>query len=273
MFMKPDVGIESTRVGIIGCGHLGRAIAFRLLEAGLPRASLALSHAGSSQTHAALVDEGFEDLVLDSRELAGRAQLVLYLVRPQDRAVIAGLEFGPDTLVVSFLAGVPVNTLAVHPSRTRRVRMMTSTPDTIRAADAIAAVHPSDDERVIGMCRMLGARVFRLSSESDFSAFTALGPCLPVALTVCEGMGREVDASQIAELASDLGLEGWDEVVQWARARQPLGLTRAQRDTYIAQASTPGGVTEAVVSALRAGMPLTDSLLCGVVRSDEMAES
>ena len=127
--------------------------------------------------------------------------------------------------------------------------------------------------RFARLCHALGARVFELASERDFSAFTALGPCLPVALTVCEGIGRAVDESEIVELASALGLEGWDEVVRWARSRQPHGLTPARRDSYVTQASTPGGVTEAVVRALRSGLSLTDSLRSGVVRSDEMAES
>jgi pyrroline-5-carboxylate reductase len=91
-------------------------------------------------------------------------------------------------------------------------------------------------------------------------------------LTVCDGLGRVVDESEIVGLASVLGLEGWDEVVLWARARQPQGLTIAQRDSYVAQASTPGGVTEALVAALKGGRSLTDSLRSGVARSDELAE-
>jgi pyrroline-5-carboxylate reductase len=151
--------------------------------------------------------------------------------------------------------------------------MMTSTPDTLLATDAIAAAYPSGNDVVNRLCRALGARMIELASESEFSAFTALGPCLPVALTVCEGLGRAVDEAEIVNLASAMGLSDWSEVVRWARARQPVGLTPVQRDSYVEQACTRGGVTEAVVQGLKSGRSLPDSLQCGVARSDEMAES
>jgi pyrroline-5-carboxylate reductase len=221
----------------------------------------------------ALIDAGLNDLVVDAHELASRAQLVLYAVRPQDHLAIAGLELDPEALLVSFLAGIPLEMLPVRPSLTRKARLMTSTPDTLLAADAIAATYPPGDRLVGQLCHALGARVFELTSESDFSAFTALGPCLPVALTVCEGMGRVVDEAEIVDLATTMGLKCWDDVVRWARERQPRGLTSEQRDSYVDQASTPGGVTESVVRALKSGLSLTNSLRCGVARSDEMAGS
>ena len=263
----------SCRVGLIGAGHLGRAIAQGLIDAGLPRDMVALSHGGSSRTRQALAEAGLGDLVADARELAGWAQMVLYLVRPQDRAVIDGLTLRSDALFVSFLAGVAVGTLPVHPSETPRVRVMTSTPDTLRAANALAAAFPPDNPLVDQLLTALGARVLELSSESDFHAFTALGPGLPVALTMWEGLGHDAGESDIVALAAEYGLGGWSEVVAWARTVQPRGLTATQRDAYVAQATTPGGVLEAVARALASGLSLTVSLRRGVARSHELSGS
>jgi pyrroline-5-carboxylate reductase len=263
----------SRRVGLIGAGHLGRAIAHGLVGAGLPRRMVALCHGGSSHTRHALEVAGLDDRVVDARELADWAQVVLYLVRPQQRAMIDALVLRPDALFVSFLAGVTVGTLPVHPSQTPRVRVMTSTPDTLRAANAIAAAFPPNNPLVDQLLTTLGARVLELSSESDFHAFTALGPGLPVALTIWEGLGHDAGEADIVALAAEYGLGAWSEVVAWARSVQPRGLTAAQRDAYVAQATTPGGVLEAVGRALASGLSLTDSLRRGVARSNELSGS
>lgn len=269
--MTSVTSLMSCRVGLVGAGHLGRAIAQGLIDAGLPRTMVALCHEGSSRTRQALAETGLDDLVVDARELAEWAQVVLYLVRPQARAVIDGLVLRADALFISFLAGVAVGTLQVHPSQTPRVRVMTSTPDTLRAGKAIAAAFPAHNGLAEQLLTALRAQVFELDSESDFHAFTALGPGLPVALTVWEGLGHITSESDIVALASEYGLKGWSEVLAWARSVQPQGLTHTQRDAYVTQATTPGGVLEAVSKAMVSGLSLTDSLRRGIARSNELS--
>ena len=131
--------LGDSTIGLFGAGHLGKAIAKGLLAAGLPRRNLAICHRGSEETDRELATAGLADLVAGREQVVRQSRILLYLVRPQNYRAIRGLHLGDDSLFISFLAGVPLNNLPVHVPDSRRVRVMTSAPDTLHQRNGIAA--------------------------------------------------------------------------------------------------------------------------------------
>jgi pyrroline-5-carboxylate reductase len=258
-------------LGIFGAGHLGRVIAQGLLDAGLRRSKLVLCHRGSGGTNEALAQAKLAELVVDPRELVRQSKLLLYVVRPQDYMAIGSCTPREDCVLLSFLAGVPLARLPVLISDAQRVRVMTSAPDTLRKKIGIAAVYPASNVLVNAILRALQLRVVALRREADVHAFTAFGPCLSIALTYWEGLGREVNESELVETAQKFELPSSSDVIRWARAVQPRSLSEAERSLYISEARTPGGVTEAMLRAIELGESISVALERGVHRSRELA--
>ncbi|MBI2515830.1 MAG: NAD(P)-binding domain-containing protein [Opitutae bacterium] len=258
-------------LGLFGAGHLGRAIAQGLLAAGLPKRRLAICRRGSIETDRALSDAGLAEVVASSEQVARRSRILLYLVRPQDYLAMQGLELRADCLVVSFMAGVPLQNLPANVAAAQRVRAMTSAPDTLRQRDGLAALYPADNPLTRELLASLHLKIVPLRRESDFHAFTALGPCLPIALTQWEGLGHEIDDAELRQTAERFELPDYDSILQWAHRVRPRRLSDAERKRYLAQAATPGGVTEAILHALTSGMNLSAALEQGIKRSRELA--
>ncbi len=195
------------------------------------------------------------------------------MVRPQAVAAIAGRALRADALCLSFLAGVTRETLPVTLPLSRRLRVMPCAPDAILAGQGIAALHPADNPVALALLALLRLRVFPLAREGDLHAFSALGPCLPIALTYWESLGRTAGDAELLELAAREGLADYAPLLAWARRVQPRGLTAEQRAHYVTQASTPGGVTEAILRAIDAGEPFPAALKRGVERSRALASA
>jgi pyrroline-5-carboxylate reductase len=258
-------------IGLLGAGRLGRAIAQGLLSAGLPRANLALCHQGSTETRRSLEDLGLLDLVVNQSDLTRRSQVILYLVRPQDWRVISDCAVRDDCIFVSFLAGVPLSCFPVSLSDRQKVRVMTSAPDTLGASNGIAARYPIDVPVIDEILTALELRLVLLRNESYFHAFTAFGPCLPIAMTHWEGLGHDLNESELQRAMLKFGLGDWERIVAWAQSVRPRGLSESRRSQYLNEAATPGGVTEAILEAINMGRPFIEAIECGIQRSRELA--
>lgn len=264
--------LSEKNIGIFGAGHLGRAIALRLMQAGVPSHRLSLCHSGSADTKHEVEKVGLAHLLSEPSEVVKRSDVLLYLVRPQHYTAISAYQCANDQLFVSFLAGVSLESLAANVPIERRVRVMTSAPDTLLHGPAIAALFPADSSQAQALLALLGAQLFSLRKESDVHAFTALGPCLPIALTYWESLNRVVDVDELFEVAMRAELaEHFGQLLKWARAVQPRGLSTERLATYVAQATTPGGVTEAILIAIKQGDSFADALWRGIQRSRELS--
>src|SRR5271170_6488443 len=258
-------------IGLLGAGRLGRAIAQGLLAAGLPRTNLALCHRGSTETRRNLEELGLAGLVVDRVELIRHSQVILYSVRPQDWRAIAGCAVRDDCAFVSFLAGVPLVCLPITLPDRQKVRVMTSAPDTLRARNGIAARYPIGVPVIDEILSAFQFRLIPLRHESDFHAFTAFGACLPIAMTHWEGLGHDLNESELWCAMLKLGIDDCEEVVAWAQTVRPRGLSVSVRSRYLNDAATPGGVTEAILKAMNMGCSLVASLEFGMQRSRELA--
>jgi len=259
-------------LGMFGAGHLGRAIACGLLDAGFPQHKLVVCHRGSEDTYRQLVESGLSECITDCNEVIRHSKIVLYVVRPQDYRSLADYTIRADSLLISFLAGISLKRIPVSLPESQRARVMTSAPDTLRQKNGIAAIYPEDNIVAREILTALQLRVFPLQHEADIHAFTALGPCLPIVLTYWEGLGHQVEDSELLEIASRFDLLDYPQVLAWARTVQSRHLSSEERDRYITQATTPGGVTEAILREIDMGQRLSVALKRGVQRSQELGE-
>lgn len=263
-------------IGLFGAGHMGRAVARGLLELGLPRSQILLCHRGTDGTHSQLTMDGLDDLVVEAAQLVSSSGIVLYLVRPQQRDAIENYRVPAESLFVSFLAGIPLSRIPVDVSDDNRIRVMTSAPDTLRRRHGLAALyaaHSAASAPIPEMLESLGLRMVTLSREDEFHSFTALGPCLPIALMYWRSLGNTVDELEILEVARRHALRDLDAILQWALSTDAPGFSKDELSRYLAEAVTPGGVTDAIICAMNRGMRVSQALDQGIERSRELATS
>ncbi len=259
-------------LGIFGAGHLGRAFARALLASGFPSDQLAICHRGSPETTQALAADGLSAQVASRETVTDRSRILFYLVRPQSYLALGDQEPPKESLRVSFLAGIPLAKLPGAASGAQWVRVMPSSPDTILGRNGIAAIYPAHPV-VAEILSTLKLRLIPLAREEDFHAFTALGPCLPLALTLWESLGKPIDEPELAALGKRHGLPDYGAVITWAQEVRPRDFSDADQETYLRQAATPGGITEAIFNAIRAGVSLPDALKKGIERNRALAQS
>lgn len=259
--------LGNAKLGILGAGHLGRAIAGGLLAAGFANDKLAICRPRSTETYQRLAEADLTECVTDTDAFLRQTKIILYAVRPQDYQTLGKFTLRADYLLVSFLAGIP---LARLPD-CQRVRVMPSAPDTLQQQNGIAALYPADNVVVRELLTVLKLRLFPLQHESQMHAFTALGTCLPIALTYWESLGRGVEDTELSELAAKFALPNYAAVLAWADSVKPHGLSAEERTNYVRQAATPGGVTEAILQGINAGQRLSCALGCGIARSIELS--
>jgi pyrroline-5-carboxylate reductase len=268
--------LDGQTVGIFGAGHLGRAIAKSLLGLGLPRNQIVLCHRGTQATRHQLSEDGLDALVVDPERLVSRSRILLYLVRPEHHDAIRKYRVRAHTLFVSFLAGIPLKCIRAGVAEDNRVRVMTSAPDTLRRRHGLAALyatHAAASKPIMEILESMGLHIVVLPQETDIHAFTALGPCLPIALTYWMSLGNTVDELEILETAHRHALPECNAILQWAFSAQPLSLSNDERDQYLTQAVTPGGVTEAIINAIKDGLRFSQALDRGIERSRELGRS
>ena len=168
--------LDGKTIGIAGFGHLGSSIAEALVANGFPRERLLISCGGSAATLERAGRMGLASCMTDTRTLASRADFLLLAARPQDLASFSGLRLKEGAFVMSFMAGISLETLhRVFSSELCRV--MCSGPETITDGMGVSATFPSE-ARPHAVLRAAGLEVFDLSCENELDAFT-VAICLP----------------------------------------------------------------------------------------------
>ena len=250
-------------VGIIGFGHLGHSLAAGLVGNGFQKERLIISHRGNKNTAKKARNAGFANCLASNTALARQADIVLMAARPQNVLELADAPFKSDAMIISFMAGLPLDLLqAIFGKNTRRA--MCSGPETILEGSGIATLCP-EDERVAGVLESTGMKICRTSCERELDSFTA-GICLPAILLNIH-VSREEIMDAMEKMRASYPVYG---VLQdWIKQVSPGAETGEKRE-YLANVSTKGGISEAITTGLRSGSSLIDAIRRGLARGDEI---
>lgn len=265
----------TSRVAILGCGHMGSAMAQGILKTDSLDVSLIVADPNLEKlekfTKTAAIDTN------DSAVAVRNADIVILAVKPHDvQKVLKGCsEYLHGKLIVSVAAGVRLSKLSAWlPPGVSIVRCMPNTPSLIGAGItgvfANAFVTPAQVELVNSLLQTLG-KVLWLSSEDQLHAVTALSGSGPAYyFYIMEAM---------VQAGCNLGLDS--AVAEQLVVETAYGAAKMVRDTKLdpqilkAQAQTPGGTTIAALKFLdkeRVHVAFTAAIEKACARSVKIAE-
>lgn len=264
----------SDSILLVGCGNMGGAMLAGWLAAGIApqRFTVADPHLTAAppgvRFHPALADVTVPPRGFD---------VVLLGVKPQLLAAVAADvagAIGPDTILLSILAGVELETLrALFPAAGGVVRVMPNLAAAIgKSPVALAArgVTPDDRDKVTALIKPLGWAEW-LDDEGQFDLVTALAGSGPAFVY------RFIDA--LTQAGAELGLEpGQAQRLAVAMVDGAAALAAASEHSpaeLARRVASPGGVTQVGLDILDADQALSRLIVATLQgardRSAEMA--
>ncbi|MBU6266763.1 MAG: NAD(P)-binding domain-containing protein [Sphingomonadales bacterium] len=234
------------KLGIVGCGWLGGAIAKAALDAGVVAPQdLALSWRSAPPA-------GFDGawLTRDNRELADRCDVIVLAVRPEDWAT---LELrAPGRLVVSVMAGIGMAALAGRHGTDRIVRALPNAAAQVRASHTpllCSAGSSAADRAAVRALFAACGDVDEVADEAQLdylSGLTGTGPAYPALMALAmerDAVARGIDPA-VARRAVLALLVGTGRMIE-ADPQAPEAIV----ERFMAYR----GVTAAGLDAMRAG--------------------
>lgn len=266
--MSGDAPLQAINLALAGAGKMGFALLEGWLKAGLSPASTTLIEPHPSEAVQTLCVA--RSIRLNPNlDHSPPADVLVLAIKPQMLDHVAGLAAlaGPDTLVISILAGKTMADVAARFPQTRAfVRAMPNTPASVGrgisgfyANDAVTPVQKALAKTLLAAI----GRVVVLAREVDVDAVTAVsgsGPAYVFLLAEC-----------LAEAGVALGLER-DIALQLARATvEGAGELMFQSPEtppshLRVNVTSPGGTTAAALDVLMAAGGL-QPLLTAAVRA------
>jgi len=239
------------RILVVGCGNMGGAMLQGWLAGGMPPSRITVADPGMREAPAGVT--------LVSQVPQETFDAVLLGVKPQGLDGVAAHvaeSVGPDTVLLSILAGVELDTLASRfPVNGGIVRIMPNLAAAIGKSPMALAERGLDQagrDAVVSLLGSLGTPEW-LADEALFDAVTALSGCGPAFVY------RFIDA--LAAGAVELGVE--------AGQAQRLALATVEGAGLLARSSphapgelarrvaSPGGSTQAGLDVLDEGSALS----------------
>lgn len=256
--------LHNLKVGIMGCGHLGQAIAQSLVQQGFNKENLFISYGGNPLTYQKLEAMGLSSCLTINQKLFQEAEIVFITIKPQDILALAETELSDQVLVVSCMAGV--SRALLHRILGAQVyRMMFSGPDTLAAGTGIAAMYP-EHERLKQLLHSVNLTHIKIMAENDLDIFT-VGVCMPAAILKVENPIEQEKA--IDRIGKEYPL--LSALYPWALQVLPYFQDYTAKEAYIERMITKGGITEAMIKSLLGGEGLDGALRKGIARTKEIS--
>lgn len=261
---KDFKSVDYLKIGIIGCGHLGQAIALSLLNQGFNKKNLLITYGGNPYTYQKLESHGLTQCLSTNLEVFYESEIVLITIKPQDICKLAKISIASKAIVVSCMAGVSI-ALLNGILKTDVYRMMFSGPDTIISGKGVATMYP-ESEQLKMLLTIINITYIKVMEEDDMDIFTA-GVCMPAALLMVDKTIEQSNA--IARIEEEYPL--LSELIPWAEKVLPSFQDEADRETYVKNMITKGGITDAIINSLENHTSLDTALRKGITRSKEIA--
>lgn len=251
--------LDNTNIGIVGCGHLGQAIARLLLERGLKKQNLLISYGGSPHTYQALVSKGLAECVESNENILQLSDMIFLTIKPKDISGLSRSSIPNGAMLISCVSGIPLDYLQ-GVFGLNVCRIMLSGPDTLLNGVGLAAMYPQN-ERLTSLLEAMGLTILAIETENDLNTFTA-GVCLPAALVM---LGVKTEQKEAMDrISTDYPL--MRRFYEWAVKVAPDLENEAAKEAYIGKMMTKGGVTEAIINSLENGAELDAALRAGLDR-------
>lgn len=260
-----SVSINNIKIGIIGCGHLGQAIAEALISHGFHKEDILISYKSNPSTYKKIAQLGLVSCISENKKIFNEANVIFIAIKPQDIMSLKEMTFSKNTLIVSCAAGLSIEILKSI-FETNIFRMMLSGPDTIISEKGVAALYPYN-KLICHILNEINLRIFEIFQESDMNIFTT-GVCLPAALLYKKDqVGIEKAVNEIgANWAEFLSLYGW------AKEVVPSFNKEIEKTQYISKMITKGGITEAIINSLKSDEEFITALRKGIARSNDISQ-
>jgi pyrroline-5-carboxylate reductase len=245
----------SAKIGVIGAGKIGAAIARGVIRAGLARKEQVMASDVSAELRQAIANELGVEVTPDNGALCDFADIAILAVKPQ---IVDGVareiakKLGSSKLLVSVAAGVPLSRLEANLApQARVVRVMPNIPCVVGAGAAgyAGGAHATaqDLEHVGSILNSFG--VAMPVEERYLDAVTGLSGSGPAYVFLF--MEALADGGVQAGLARDVALKLAMQTVYGA-ARMALESSKHLGELKDEVAS-PGGTTIAGIYALEQG--------------------
>ncbi len=268
--------LRQLRIGVIGAGNMGTTILEGLLDAGAATPEQLMASDPREPRRKELEERGVRTTA-SNLEVARFAELLVLATKPQvfDRVlgeIAPGT--GPETLVVSIAAGIPIDAIErqLAPG-TRVVRTMPNTPALVGAgATAIApGEHVTEEDLATVEALFASVGITEVLEESLLDAVTGLSGSGPAFIFVI------IDA--LSDAGVKVGLHR--ATAQRLAAQTVLGAAKMLIETgehpgrLKDMVASPGGTTIAGLHTLEAGglrKTLMDAVENATLRSKQLGE-
>ena len=269
------MGGSNMRIGIVGAGSMGGAIAAGLVASATLEASAVTVFDPSDAATARLTAQGIGRAASLDELVALNTDVLVLAVKPQVLPSVLD-ELGETLagrLVVSIAAGVKLGTLEAGLPGARVVRVMPNLPlQVLSGATAVCPglqATPADAETVRGIFAALGSAQVMTEAQLDIAgAVSGCGPAF-FALFVDDLVRAGVKAGLPAAACREMTLATMRGVAQ-----QLLDSGEHPR-AYMEKVTSPGGTTAAALSAME--WPLfcaaEDGVEAALERTRELAEA
>lgn len=255
--------ISENKIGIMGAGNIGQSLIIKLLENGYPEENIKLTYRGSIFTFEKIYDNNLVDMISDNSRIVEESDIIVISVPPQSFKQIGEFGLDENKLVISFMAGIPVDDIKKQTGSDNVVRIMPTGPDTILNSNAIAGVYPSNDT-VCELMDLLDIDYYVLDNENDMKYMTLIG-CLPAVYCNYDYESDE-NKEAVRRLSQEFPL--FDKLSYKASLLVPT----ENKDEFIKKVSTPGGVTQNILLSLESGKSMYDSFIIALDYADKLKD-
>jgi pyrroline-5-carboxylate reductase len=267
--------VLTEKIGVIGAGKIGSAIARGIIQAGLVKKENVMASDVSDALRQAVAQELGIKATADNRELCDFADILILAVKPQVVEPVAreiGKNLGHAKLLVSVAAGVPLARIETHlEPGARVVRVMPNIPCVVGAGASgfAAGAHatPADLQKVGAILNSFG--VGMAVEEKYLDAVTGLSGSGPAYVFLF--MEALADGGVQMGLTREVALKLSVQTVYGA-ARLALE-SKKHLGELKDEVASPGGTTIAGIYALEKGGfrgTVMDAVASATQRSQEL---
>ena len=247
------------KIGIIGAGNIGQALALKLLDKGVKSENLLVSYNGSIFTFSNLYDNNLVDNIADNSKIVEECDIIILSVPPQKFSQIGEFNIDNNTLIISFMAGISIDDIKKQTGSENVVKIIPTGPSTIKDETAIAGAYPQTDITDF-IFDLLEFDVYNVENEDDLKYMSVAG-CLPAVFTRVKLDENMKDIEKFAE--------NFPEFIEISKKADKLKATE-NTDEFIKLFMTPGGITEAIINSLDEKNSLYNALKAGLKRNKEL---